>query len=413
VKTRHRVLWLLFLLTMITYLDRVCIGTMAGAISQELNLSPRQMGTVFSAFILGYVLFEVPGGLLADRYGARLLLPRIVVWWSIFTAATAGAWSFTSLLVIRFLFGVGEAGVFPTCSTVVLRWFPPLERGRANGLLIMGSRLGGAVAPVLVVGLMNWLGWRATFVAFAALGLGWAAVWMRWYRNRPEEHPAVTSAELVEIRHGEPAPPRAALDFRRIWRSRSLWLLCLMYCGYTYGLYFYLTWLPTYLRVERGLSWLGVGLGAAAPLLVGAVANIAGGYWTDGLVRRLGLPWGRRIPAATGLLAAAVLLALATGARSTAANLAALALSFGAADLILAVCWATCIDLGKQNAGAVAGVMNSVGQIGGMLSPYLLGWSLEKWGSWRLPLLLTAGLYVMSGLLWLAIDPRDDRYLTS
>jgi ACS family glucarate transporter-like MFS transporter len=412
VRARDRVLLLLFLLTVVTYLDRVCIGTMAGAISKDLGLSPRQMGTVFSAFILGYVLLEIPGGWLADRFGARLLLPRIVLWWSVFTAATAGAWSFTSLAVIRFLFGAGEAGAFPTCSTVVLNWFPKAERGRANGLLLMGSRLGGAVAPALVIALMQTLGWRRTFVAFAGLGVVWAAVWVAWYRNRPEEHPGVSPAELAEIHSEGPPVPRAALDWRRMCRSRNLWALCAMYSGYTYGLYFYLTWLPTYLRERRGLSWAGVGLGAALPLLVGAVANIAGGYLTDALVRRWGLRWGRRVPAVAGLCGAGLFLAVAALASSNALNLAALALSFGAADLVLAVCWATCIDLGKQNAGSVAGVMNSLGQIGGMFSPFLLGWLLEKWGSWTLPLLISATYYVVSGLLWFWIDPEaGDGYL--
>ncbi len=410
-RIRNRVLALLFSLTLITYIDRVCIGTMAGAISKDLGLSPRQMGTVFSAFILGYVLFEIPGGWLADRYGARLLLPRIVAWWSIFTAATAYAWSFGSLAVIRFLFGAGEAGAFPACSTVVLRWFPRSERGRANGILLMGSRLGGAVAPALVIAMMSGLGWRRTFLVFAALGIAWGAVWLGWYRSRPEEHPAVRPDELKEIRDDQQESRPRSLDWKRMWRSRNLWALCAMYSGYTYGLYFYLTWLPTYLREHRGMSWTGVGLGAALPLLVGAGANMAGGYWTDFLVRRWGLRWGRRIPAVTGLLGASVLLATAALVRSNVPAVAALAASFGAADLILAVCWATCIDLGKQNAGAIAGVMNSLGQIGGMLSPFVLGWLLERWGSWTLPLLISAGYYVVSAALWFFIDADGDPYL--
>ncbi len=404
-KTRHRVLLLLFLLTVVTYMDRVCIGAMAGAISRDLGLSKTQMGAAFSAFILGYVLLEIPGGWLADRFGARLLLPRIVVWWSVFTAATAYAWSFASLVAIRFLFGAGEAGAFPTCSTVVLRWFPPTERGRANGILLMGSRLGGAVAPALVISLMNTLGWRHTFLAFAGLGLVWSAVWYGYYRHHPQEHPSVTPGELQEIHPPHPSPiTQHPLRWRLLARNRNLWALCAMYSGYTYGLYFYLTWLPTYLKEQRGMSWLGVGVGAALPFLVGALANLAGGYWTDSLVRRYGLRWGRRIPAATGLFTASLFLTLAALTPSNTLNILFLALSFGGADLILAVCWATCIDLGKENAGSIAGVMNSLGQAGGMFSPYLLGWLLERWGSWTLPLLISAAYYAVSGGLWFFID---------
>jgi len=402
---------LLFLLTLITYLDRVSIGTMAGAISQDLGLSPKQMGTVFSAFILGYVLFEVPAGWLADRYGARLVLSRIVVWWSLFTAATAYARSFRSLLFIRFLFGAGEAGAFPACATVVLRWFPKGERGRANGVLLMGSRVGGAAAPALVIALMHGLGWRQSFLVFAGVGIAWAAVWLAWYRNRPEEHASVRSRELELIVGGRDRPSAGRVQWRGAWRSKNLWALCAMYSGYTYGLYFYLTWLPTYLREQRGLSWIGVGIGAALPLLAGAAANLAGGLWTDRLAKRLGLRWGRRAPAATGLLLAGILLTVAALTSNDVVSLGALALSFGAADLVLAVCWATCVDLGKQNAGTVAGIMNSLGQVGGILSPFLLGWLLEKWGSWTIPLLISAGCYAVSAALWLVIDPEDSRYL--
>ncbi len=279
-------------------------------------------------------------------------------------------------------------------------------------MLLMGSRLGGAAAPALVIMLMNHLGWRRSFLVFAGLGAAWAGLWLWWYRNRPEEHPAVGAVELEEIRRGSDVEGKGAPDWRRVWRSRNLWALCAMYSGYTYGLYFYLTWLPAYLRQYRGLSWQAVGVGAALPLLMGAAANVAGGYWTDALVRRRGLKWGRRIPGASGLLVSAALLTTAALARSSVVSVAALTLSFGAADLILAVCWATCIDLGRQNAGAVAGIMNSLGQIGGMLSPYILGAVVEKWGSWTIPLLISAAYYACSALMWLLIDAEDDRYLS-
>ncbi len=218
----------------------------------------------------------------------------------------------------------------------------------------------------------------------------------------------MTPEELGEIGAGSPSPAarRPSPDWRRWGRSRNLWLLCAMYSGYTYGLYFYLTWLPTYLREQRGMSWLGVGAGAALPFLVGAAANLAGGCWTDRLVRRFGLRWGRRLPAISGLLGAALFLALAALTPSAGLSLFCLALSFGCADLILAICWATCIDLGRENAGAVAGVMNSLGQAGGMFSPYLLGWLVDRRGSWTLPLLISAGYYALSGGLWLCIDPE-------
>ena len=194
---RYKALALMFALTMVTYLDRVCIAATAPAMSAELGLSKGQMGEVFSIFVLGYVLFEIPGGWLADRFGARSLLTRIVVCWSVFTAATGMAWSFASLLVIRFLFGCGEAGAFPGCASAISRWFPFSERGRAQAVIMVGSRLGGAFAPALVIALMSVIGWRAVFWIFALLGIVWAVAWASWFRNSPEQHGAV-SAETAQ-----------------------------------------------------------------------------------------------------------------------------------------------------------------------------------------------------------------------
>lgn len=405
---RSKVLALMFALTFITYLDRVAISAAAQNISTELGLTRSEMGVVFSAFILGYVLFEIPGGWMADRFGARALLTRIVLWWSAFTALTGAAWSYASLLAIRFLFGCGEAGAFPGCASAIARWFPAAERGRAQAWILVGSRIGAAAAPAFVLALMARLGWREVFVILGAVGVVWAAVWARWYRNRPEEHPQVTIAELSVIAAGRAsASHSAATPWARLLRSRNVWALCFMYSGYTWGLYFYLSWLPTYLREGLGLSWSAVGYAAAAPLLAGAVTNYGGGWLTDRLSRRFSLKWARRAPAMAGLGGAAAFLGAAALASDPAVALVALALSFGSADLILAVSWAACLDIGREHAGAVSGFMNSLGQIGGLAAPAAIGALVESSGSWRLPLLLSAAYYVVSAATWLLIDPEQ------
>lgn len=393
---------------MVTYLDRVCIATTAPAMMQELGISPLRMGMVFSVFVLGYVLFEIPGGWMGDRFGARAVLTRIVVWWSVFTAATAHAWNFRSLVVIRFLFGAGEAGAFPNCASVIARWFPPGERGRAQGLILTGTRLGGAFAPALVVTLMTLAGWRSVFWIFACLGLVWAVIWFGWYRNSPAEHPSVGQKELLEIAaNGPPTPARSGpVRWAVLLRSRNIWALSGMYVGYTFGLYFYLTWLPTYLMQARGVSLATLGVWAGLPLLAGAASNVAGGFLTDALARRAGLRWGRRIPGGLGLFLAAAFLLLSVQLESHFAALIAMVASFACADLLLGPAWATCLDIGKQHAGTVSGCMNSFGQIGGLMSPIVFGWVVETWGSWTLPLLLTTGLYLLSSALWLVIDPE-------
>lgn len=407
-RVRWRVLLMLFILSVVTYLDRVCISTTAPAMMKDLGLSPIQMGMVFSIFIFGYALFEIPGGWMGDHWGARVVLTRIVLWWSFFTAATAYAWSLASLLVIRLLFGVGEAGAFPNCSSAISRWFPPTERARAQGTLLTGTRLGGAIAPGIVVLLMSRLGWRQVFTICAGLGAVWVVVWYWWYRNTPEEHPAMTPEELAEIRESAPpAPARSApVDWSALLHSRNLWAICLMYSCYSFGLYFYLTWLPTYLLNARGVALSAIGFWAGLPLLVGAASNVAGGFLSDTLARRAGLRWGRRLPAGLGLLFSSVLLLLSLALRSPVAALSAMVASFGCADIILGPAWATCLDIGREQAGTVTGCMNSFGQIGGLLSPILFGWAVQKWGSWTFPLLLTAGCYFLSACMWLLIDPK-------
>ena len=454
-RLRWRVLLMLFLLSVVTYMDRVCISTTAPAMMKELGISPFQMGMVFSIFVFGYALFEIPGGWMGDHWGARAVLTRIVLWWSFFTAATAYAWNFTSLLVIRLLFGVGEAGAFPNCSSAIARWFPATERGRAHGTVLTGTRLGAAVAPGLVVALMAWLGWRQVFTVFAGFGAAWAVVWYWWYRNTPEEHRSISLEELHEIRgtqplrapghleasesasgglrpfygpgilraeepsdggdlrhHGSPAvePLLAArsapVDWMALLRSRNLWAICVMYSGYSFGLYFYLTWLPTYLLRARGITLNAVGLWAGLPLLMGAVSNVGGGFLSDALTRRAGLRWGRCLPAGLGLFLSALLLLVSLALANPVQALIAMVASFACADIILGPAWATCLDIGGEQGGTVTGCMNSFGQIGGVISPLAFGWAVQKWGSWTYPLLLTAGCYFLAAGMWLVIDPE-------
>ncbi|MBI3951659.1 MAG: MFS transporter, partial [Acidobacteria bacterium] len=277
--------------SVITYLDRVCISAAAPSIREELHLSLSQMGWVFSAFTFAYAAFEVPAGWLGDLIGPRKVLARIVVWWSAFTVATGFAGKFSSLLVIRFLFGAGEAGAFPNASKAFSRWFPVEERGRAHGILFMGTRIGGALAPPLIVLLIEALGWREAFWIFGALGIVWALFWWTWFRDDPSQHPSVNAAELSHIRQGlseiDVISHRKPL-WNHIFRSRNLFCLCLMYFCLGYGLYFYLTWLPTYFKEARGFSLKSAGLLTGLTLLTGAVANMIGGVWTDRLSRRYG-----------------------------------------------------------------------------------------------------------------------------
>jgi MFS family permease len=405
--TRGRFTLLRFalLLSIITYLDRVAIASAAPAIREELGLSLIQMGWVFSAFTFAYAAFEIPSGWLGDVIGPRKVLTRIVLWWSAFTMLTGAAWNFVSLVVARFLFGVGEAGAFPNISRSFANWFPTPERGNAHGVIFMGTRVGGAIAPPLVVLLMSWTGWREAFVICGAIGVLWCVCWWRWFTDEPAAHPSVNEAELEIITGGlGQRDDGATFEWRRML-SVNMVLICLMYFCMPYTLYFNLTWLPTYLREVRGFSVEQAGYVAGAVLLAGAAANWVGGRLTDGLVRRYGLRVGRSLGVVTLPLSGLVLVTAAlVEDRLLAAIL--LALTLFIADLCVSACWAICHDVGGSRAGTVSAAMNTFGNIGGAVSPLVVGYTVQWWNSWTLPFVITAGVYVFGGLMTLLINPN-------
>lgn len=404
-RARYNVLRLTLALAIITYLDRVAISSAAPAIRSELGLSLIQMGWVFSVFTFAYAAFEIPSGWLGDVIGPRKVLTRIVLWWSAFTVLTGAAWNFLSLLVCRFLFGVGEAGAFPNISRSFGAWFPTAERGHAHGVIFMGTRLGGALAPPLIVLLMGAIGWRLAFLVFGLFGIVWSVFWYRWFTDDPATHPSVNAAELRSIRtERSPSGPLPAFGWRLLL-SGNVILLCLMYFTMPYTLYFNLTWLPTYLKEVRGFTVQQAGYIAGIVLFCGAIGNWIGGKLTDALVGRYGLRVGRSIGAVTLPLSGAVLLAAAL-IENRVASVALFALTLLIADLCVSACWAMCHDIAGPRAGTVAGAMNTVGNIGGAISPLVVGYAVQWWNSWTVPFFITAGVYVLGGLFTMLVDPR-------
>ncbi len=241
---------------MITYMDRVVISNAAPSIRAELGLSLIAMGWILASFRWSYALFQIPGGWLGDRIGPRRALALIVTWWSIFTSATAMAWSAASMSVVRFFFGVGEAGAFPIATRSLSRWLLPGERGLAQGLTHAGSRLGAALTPPIVVYIIGIYGWRAAFYVFGTLGVVWSIVWFVWYRDTPAEHGAVNAAErqLIESGSQDHRSLGAALSWKKMFSSSVIWYLCAAYFCYTYALATYLDWFPTYLKEFLGVT---------------------------------------------------------------------------------------------------------------------------------------------------------------
>ena len=405
-KARLTLLGLLFLLSVVAYIDRVCISAAAPDIRRDLSIDASQMGWVFSAFTLAYAAFEIPSGWLGDRIGPRKVLMRIVIWWSAFTMATGLARSFSSLLAIRFLFGIGESGAYPNASKSISSWFPSAERGRAHGTLFMGSRLGAALTPPLVVYLIHAVGWRHAFWVFGGIGLVWAGLWWWWFRDDPASHPSVNQYELREILEGYEPKEKRRTNWRAILGSGNLLLIGLQYFCFGYGFYFYITWLPTYLREARGLSAESAGWTGGAILLVAAVANVIGGWLTDRLSHRHGLRVGRCFLGASALGLSAVALCAVAVVRDTQTAIALLMIGAAMSDLSIGAAWAVCLDVGRENAGAVTGYMNTFGNLGGSIGPIVMGYAVKYWMSWSIPILITCGVYMLGVIFWLMVQPH-------
>jgi sugar phosphate permease len=406
-RIRHVVLWLTVAAYMITYIDRVVMSTALPEMGKELGLDEVAKSQLQFAFRTGYSLFQLPGGWFGDVVGPRRALSVIVLWWSAFTSLTVVAWSVGSLLVFRFLFGVGEAGAFPTATRSLSRWMLPNERGYSQGLTHAGSRLGAALTPSLVVAMMGWFGgWRAPFVIFGALGVLWAAVWYVYYRDRPEDHRAVNEAELKLIQGslGAGAKTKQAVPWRAILSNGGLWNLAVMYFCYAWCIAIYIDWLPTYLRDGRHMTLREMGIYTSLPLLAATLGDFAGGWITDRLAERTGrLNRARRVVAVTGFLIAAAGVVPATLTSNAYASVAYTSLALFGLELTVGVSWAVPLDIGGDFAGSVSAVMNMCGNIGGAISTLLVGYMVKGYG-WNAPFLVAAGFCIAGAILFTRID---------
>ena len=415
-RTRHVVLWLTVAVYMITYMDRVVISVAAPSIQEEFGFSAITLGWIFSAFQLSYALFQIPGGWLGDRFGPRRVLSGIVIWWSTFTAATALTGSAASMIAVRFLFGMGEAGAFPNATRSLSRWMLPSERGWAQGITHAGARLGAAVTPVMVVAMIAAWGWRAPFFVFALVGVAWAAFWFWYYRDTPREHGSVNEEELQLIEEslgGGKSRAKKSVPWNAILRSRQMWLLSAMYFCYAYGISIFLTWFPKYLNEGRGFSLTQMGIFASLPLMAGVIGDMAGGAVSDRIYRKTGnLTLARRGVAVPGLLVAGSVIPIAVYVANPLASVAWFCLGVFALELTVGVSWAVALDIGHEFAGSVSAVMNTCGNLGGTLAGVLTGYIVTYVG-WKEPFLIVAGLLFAAALIFMWIDASKRLYTES
>ena len=405
-KYRHRVLGLLVLLFAITYLDRVCISVAGPRMQEDLHISPIGWGWVTGMFTLSYCLFEIPTGALGDRIGPRRVLTRIVLWWSAFTSLTGMVSNFYLLLLTRFCFGAGEAGAFPNSSVVVSRWFPATQRASISGITLMASQVGGALAPLLVIPIQMHYGWRASFYVFGAMGVIWATLWYIWFRDSPAQKRGVSAEEIAETA-GAHTPSTHTFPWRTAFRSPSVLALLLTAFCYVYVYNFFQTWFHTFLVKGRGFTEVNLLL-SALPFIVAATANLTGGAASDALVRRLGAKRGRRALGVVGLGTAGAFTLAAMATEGQILTVVFLSLVYGGITLQQSGVFGACLDLGRKNAGAMVGLMNTAAQVGGLLGSVAYGYIVESFHSYDAPFVPMAALLFAGALLWTRIDASEE-----
>jgi len=414
-RVRYRVLAFACALAVVTYIQRIGFSAGAPELKRSLGLDDAQVGYLMSAFLVAYGCFQVPGGLLGDRLGARRVLTILVLGWSLLTAAVAVAGllppaaglPFVFLLVDRALFGLFQAGGFPALGRVVADWMPVTERGFAQGSIWMFSRLGGAVIPFLLAWLFEASGsWPVPFVLIGGLGVLWCAAFWPWFRDRPDAMPRVNRGERELIATGRPAAPEVAgpVPWSRMLGSLSIWSLCLMY-GFTgFSGNFFTNMLPLYLSEHRHLSRAGTAWLSAMPLAAGVVACILGGSASDWAIRRWGSrKWGRRSVGMMGLSLAGPAFLATLWCQDVRLLGLLLTLTFFGNDLSMGPAWASCADIGERYTGTVSGAMNMVSALAGACGTALAGY-LFRQGWPELVFVILAAVYALAGLCWLGVD---------
>ncbi len=376
--TRARFVLVLWLcgLTAVLYLDRICMAQAVVPIQRDLGLTNTEIGVVMMAFSLAYGLFEIPTGRMGDRFGSRTVLTRIVLWWSVFTALTGTCSGFLTLLIVRFLFGAGEAGALPNAARVVARWYPLHERGRAQGLMLAAAQFGAVLAPLGAARLIEAVGWRWTFAAFGSLGVAWAVGFRRWFRDDPAEHPGVNAAELATIRAGltptglEPGP----VPWRAVFTNRGVLVLSVIMVLGAFYTYFFYSWFPKYLSAARGVENVEAGTLASIVLAGSAVGMLCGGWLADRIQKWFADPLTAKRWLGVGCyLTAAGCLHLGIRCDDPRALAALWGVSFCAMHVTLPVWWSIALPQCGRHVGTVSGLMNGAGVLGAMASQGFVG----------------------------------------
>jgi MFS family permease len=424
---RFVVLTFLCVLSFLTYYDRICIARAQKEIQADLALTDVQMGWVLGIFWFAYALFEIPGGWLGDRYGARGTLTRVVLMWSLFTVLSGGATGFLSLLAFRFLFGVGEAGAYPNIARVQSAWFAPASRARIGGLIWLCARWGGAFSPFLAGSLMSawdgtgmaaltgWASWRASFLVAGLMGAVWCVLFWPWFRDDPAAHPSVNAAERDLIAAGRAAAPPAdhgmpAAAWGALFTAPSLWAIAFVYICGSFGWSFFVSWMPRFLEEHHGVAFSSSQDFWKQPLFWGGFACLIGGFLSDRLLRATGSKWlGRAVFPMGGCAVAAAAIFSVRYVSDPDAAIVLMCLAGAAYDFGQGANWSAIVDIGGRYAGAATGFINMVGNMGNFASPIAGAWIFTTFG-WEPLFAIYSAAFLLAASMWLVINPARTFY---
>jgi len=403
--------WLVFgtfLLTIILYIDRSCISVAKEGITKDLQLTDKQFGWILSAFALGYALFQVPSGAMADRFGPRRILSCVVAFWATFTGLTGMAWNFLSILVCRFLFGAGEAGAFPGIARASFSWIPMKERGIVTGINFSGSRIGAAVALPLIAMVIKTIGWRYSFMIQACIGLSWALFWFLWFRDDPTQKNISEEEKNYILQNRQQLKPgqKEKISTGILLKSRNMWMVMFQYFASNFTFFFCLGWAFTDIKNRFQLDAFYAGLWTGIPLLGGAAGNWIAGFMVDSIYKKGQWQLSRRLPAMIGFALAAVGVTGFLYMERIGPAIFFLTLAILGADMTLSPSWSVCVDVGKKHAGAVSGTMNMAGNIGSFITGLAYAYMKEWTGSVQSYFYVAAGLNVLAIFAWMMIKPE-------
>jgi ACS family glucarate transporter-like MFS transporter len=400
---RWKIVALLCLFSLVSYLERMNISVAGHSMAEALHLSKIQMGQIFSAFMLGYALFQIPAGALGDRRGPKVVLTVSALLWGIITICTGSLSGLVSaggalvlLMALRFLLGATEASTYPVAARAIANWMTPEERGLSNSIVVGGLSLGSAITPPIVSWILLKAGWKACFYLSAIPAFLVAGIWYWYASDQPSSAPSqVRATEHVET------------PWKKLFTSRDLMLLSVSYFFDGYTVFIFVFWFYTYLVEVRGFSILSGGIFASMPFIASSVLTPIGGALTDAFTRRFGRRWGRRVPAMIGLFCSAAWLFFGAAARNPYYAVAGLSLSVGFIQFAEGSFWSTSVDIAGRHSGAASGFMNMLGNAGGAVSTALVPILVHHWG-WIATLSTGSALSVIGGVLWLGIRPDQE-----